>query len=247
MQMGRHRNPVLNRTLGRALLTVALAASFGPECGIDRPQSLAAPIGDIAATPIPQTVSDIWISPRIIAAPQSGSASQFRRGWNITGPDLCRAMREAGFQTTNWRAASLRSQSYECNFLRFFQRDQMRPLKSAFIRVRGNARGEILDIRGMLVDPTTLADGNVDHDMMRMFEIVIEQTRWSDLRGVIPRIRQLQDTEHRGFGARFLFTREEEGRKRYSFSLSLDRDQKHETRTLTYFRRTDSFRDRSAN
>lgn len=149
----------------------------------------------------------------------------------MSGPALCRAMGSAGFDMTEWKAASLRSISYECNHLRFIERDPSHPLRSVFMRVRGNARGEILDIRGMLVDPPTLADGGLDQELMRVFETIIDQTRWFDVRRVLPLVQKLENAEHAGFGAKFIFAREAGDRPRYSFALMVETSRETQMQT----------------
>jgi hypothetical protein len=218
---------VTGRFLSRRMISVLLyGASFfvlaaypalvlAPAPSLPRPEKSARLVRhDRPAVTIPARL--------ITSESRSAEIDGFRREWHVSGPALCEAMAQAGLSVTKWRAASLRSLSYECNFLRISQRDGFRPLKSVFLRVSGNARGEISGIRGMVLVPTMTPDSEVRADITRLFETIMAQTGWVDMRSVLPSMIDLKDVDFDQFGARFHFAKvqsDEEAGHRFAFSL----------------------------
>lgn len=177
----------------------------------------------------------IEIPPRLIEMPTLESTSQFLRVWQVSGPRICKALRDAGIEMTEWRAASMRSVSYECYFQRIYKRDEVRPLSSSYLRIRGNARGEILDIRAKIVGPKMDAEGRLDPALMRIFETFVEQAGWNDFQDTLDTIRSLHDVEHERFGADFSFTRDAESENSFTFMLALAASAGPQARTRAYF------------
>jgi hypothetical protein len=177
----------------------------------------------------------VSIPQRLIEIPKLDLASQFVRTWRVSGPDICKALREAGIETTEWRAASMRSASYECYFQRIYKRDEVRPLSSIFLKIRGNARGDILEIRAKIIGPNTDAQGRLDPALMRIFETLVQQVGWSDFQDALPPIRSLRDVEYEHFGAYFSFTREGTSENSFNFTLVLGASSGPQTRTKAYF------------
>ena len=182
--MGSAKSQVLKIGIWRAVLATGMVMSFASECGIGSGGDFSWPREAILPAGSSKPYAQIWLFARVIAPHDGSLIVPFNRTWLTTGPSLCGAMGAAGFDMTEWKAASLRSITYECNYLRFFDRDQSRSVRSAFLRIRGNVRGEILDIRGTLVDPPTDPDGGLPSELMRLFDTIIEQTRWMDLKRV---------------------------------------------------------------
>jgi hypothetical protein len=191
----------------------------------------AVPAG--ARMPAPEAA--VWTSGRLIEAPRPEIASQFVRMWRVSGPDICKALREGGIETSEWRAASMRSTSYECYFQRVYKQDEARPLSSTYLKIKGNAKGDIFEMRGKILGPKTDAEGRLDSSLMRIFEILVQQVRWSDLQETLVPIRSLQDVEYRGFGASFNFARETANESGFTFELSLEGDPGPQMRTRSYF------------
>jgi hypothetical protein len=177
----------------------------------------------------------VSIPQRLLETPKFELASQFVRTWRVSGPNMCKALREAGIETTEWRAASMRSASYECYFQRIYKRDEVRPLSSIFLRIRGNARGDILEIRAKIVGPNTDAQGRLDPALMRIFETLVQQVGWSDFQDALPPIRSLRDVEYEHFGTYFSFTREAASENSFNFMLVLGASSGPQTRTKAYF------------
>nr|WP_220355023.1 DUF6030 family protein [Rhizobium cauense] len=161
--------------------------------------------------------------------------SQFMRTWRISGPQVCAAFRDAGIEATEWRAASMRSVSCECYFQRIYERDEIRPLRSTFLRVRGNAWGEVLEISGRIVGPTTDDQGSLDPSVMRIFNVLVSQAKWGDFQDTLVPIQKLMDVRSERFGAAFEFTRTLSQEKSYDFALVLSQNSNEQSRTKAYF------------
>ncbi|EPE96542.1 DUF6030 family protein [Rhizobium grahamii] len=175
---------------------------------------------------------------RLFDSPIFELASQFLRTWRISGPEVCAAFRNAGIETTQWRAASMRSVNYECYFQRVYERDEARPLRSTFLRVRGNSRGDIFEISGRIVGPKTDDRGMLDPSLMRIFEVIVVEARWEDFQEALPSIQKLLDVRSERFGAYFDFTREPSQENSYNFALVLSQDSDQQARTRAYFSET---------
>ncbi|MCS3743392.1 hypothetical protein FHT76_007638 [Rhizobium sp. BK176] len=172
---------------------------------------------------------------RLFDAPVSELTSQFSRTWRISGPEICTAFRDAGIDTTQWRAASMRSVNYECYFQRIYERDEVRPLRSTFLRVRGNPSGDITEITGRIVGPNTDDQGVLDPSLMRIFEVIVGQAGWGDFQEALIPVQKLADTRYERFGAYFDFRREPSQENSYNFSLVLSQASDQQTRTRAYF------------
>ncbi len=172
---------------------------------------------------------------RLFDAPSSELTSQFIRKWRVSGPQICAALRDAGIEATEWRAASMRAVSYECYFQRIYERDDIRPLRSTFLRVRGNALGEVLEISGRIVGPTTDDQGGLDPSLMRIFEVLVSEVRWGDFQDTLIPIQKLLDIRCERFGASFEFRRELSRENSYDFTLVLSQTSNQQARTRAYF------------
>ncbi len=174
-------------------------------------------------------------STRLIENPQPDVASQFVQMWRVSGPEICSALREAGIETSEWRTASMRSTTYECYFQRVYKQTEARPLSSTFVKIKGNARGDVFEIRGKILGPKTADDGSLDPALMRLFETMVHQVRWSDLQETLAPIRGLHDVEYRRYGAYFSFSRDDTSENGFNFALNLGASPGPQTRTRQYF------------
>jgi hypothetical protein len=187
----------------------------------------------VAFTPPPAQPVEIPV--RLIEAPEPEVAAQFLRMWRVSGPTVCKALRDAGIETSEWRAPSMRSASHECYFQRIYKKNDVRPLNSVFLRVKGNASGDIVEIRGRLVGPPTDAEGRLDVGHMKIFETLVRQAGWSDFQDALAPIRSLRDFENERFGAYFSFRRDTESQDSYNFMLVVAAGSGPQTRTKAYF------------
>jgi hypothetical protein len=177
----------------------------------------------------------VSIPPRLVEIPVLETAGQFLRTWQVTGPKICNALRKAGIETTEWRAASMHSSSYECYFQRVYKRNEVRPLSSTYVKIRGNARGEIFEIRAKILGPKTDAQGRLDPTLMRLFEILVQQAGWNDFHDTLIPIQSLRDVEDQRFGADFRFARDADSENGFNFALVLQANPGAQTRTRAYF------------
>jgi hypothetical protein len=203
---------------------------FGGE-PIRAPRVTARPFEVPTSSPAPA----VSIPQRLIEAPKLELAGQFLRTWRVSGPNMCKALREAGIEMTEWRAPSMRSTSHECYFQRIFTQDEGRPLSSIFLRIRGNARGDILEIRGKINGPSIDGQGRLDPALMRIFETLVDQLRWSDFQETLIPIRSLRDVECESFGVNFSFTRQAANENSFNFMLVLAATPGPQTRTRAFF------------
>jgi hypothetical protein len=187
----------------------------------------------VEATMPPQAL--VTVPRRLVEEPKPELAAQFLRIWRISGPDMCKALREAGIDMTDWHAPSTRSTSHECYFQRVYDQDGSRPISSIYVKIRGNSKGDILEIKGKINGPVTDDQGHLDPALMRMFETLVQKARWSDFHDVLEPVRNLRDVERECFGASFSFTREAAGENRFNFMLLIDPQTGPQTRTRAYF------------
>ncbi|MBY5312961.1 exopolysaccharide synthesis protein [Rhizobium leguminosarum] len=207
--------PFETRTLNKAARSPRIAARPDP----------AAP------SPLPSTS----ISLQLIEVPKLELASQFLRIWRVSGRNMCGALREAGIEMSEWKAASMRNRSYECYFQRIYERDEVRPLSSTFVKVRGDEMGGILDIRAKIIGPTTDAQGRLAPAVLRIFEIIVKQACWRDFEDTLASIQNLRNVEYERFGSYLSFTREADSANIFNFVLGLKATSNSQVKTKTYF------------
>ncbi|WP_222366816.1 DUF6030 family protein [Rhizobium leguminosarum] len=208
-------DPFENRALNKAARSPRIAARPDP----------AAP------SPLPLTSIPL----QLIEIPKLELASQFLRMWRVSGSNFCGALREAGIDMSEWKAASMRNRSYECYFQRIYERDEVRPLSSTFVKVRGDEMGDILEIRAKIIGPTTDAQGRLAPAVLRIFEIIVKQACWRDFEDTLASIQNLQNVEYERFGSYLSFTREAGGANIFNFVLGLKATSSSQVKTKTYF------------
>ncbi|ANP89071.1 DUF6030 family protein [Rhizobium leguminosarum] len=184
-----------------------------------------------APSPLPPTSMSL----QLIEIPKLELASQFLRMWRVSGSNFCGALREAGIEMSEWKAASMRNRSYECYFQRIYERDEVRPLSSTFLKVRGDELGDILEIRAKIIGPTTDAQGRLAPAVLRIFEIIVKQACWRDFEDTLASIQNLQNVEYDRFGSYLSFTREAGGANIFNFVLGLKATSSSQVRTKAYF------------
>lgn len=211
----------------------SVARYFGAQISENAPPQPVVAEPAAVSTPAPPRSTDIPV--RLIEAPEPEVAGQFLRMWRVSGPVICKAFRDAGIETSEWRAPSMRSTSRECYFQRIYRRNDVRPLSSVFLRVKGSASGDIVEIRGKLVDPPMDAEGRLDAGHMKIFETLVRQAGWSDFQDALAPIRSLRDFENERFGAYFSFKRDAASADSYNFMLVVAAGSGPQTRTKAYF------------
>ncbi len=136
---------------------------------------------------------------------------------------------------SEWKAASMRNRSYECYFQRVYERDEVRPISSTFLKIRGDEMGNILEIRAKIIGPTTDAQGRLAPAILRIFEIIVKQACWHDFEDTLASIQNLRNVEYERFGSYLSFTREAGGDNNFNFVLGLKATSGSQERTKTYF------------
>ncbi|ANK95433.1 hypothetical protein AMK01_PD00554 (plasmid) [Rhizobium sp. N6212] len=204
----------------------------------NRAPNKAAPSARLAVRSDPAASSPrptISISRHLMELPKLDLASQFLRMWLVSGANICGALREAGIEVSEWKAASMRNRDYECYFQRIYERDEARPLSSTFLRVRGDGTGNIVEIRAKIVGPKIDAEGLLAPEVLRIFEIIVKQACWRDFEDALASIQSLRDVEAERFGSYLSFTREAGSENRFSFALGLKAAPGSQARTRAYF------------
>ncbi|OWV98071.1 DUF6030 family protein [Rhizobium sp. R693] len=186
-------------------------------------------------TAAPSPFPSISISPYLMEIPKLELASQFLRTWRVSGPHICGALREAGIEMSEWKSASIRNRNYECYFQRIYERNEVRPLSSTYLRVRGNEIGDIMEIGAKLVGPDTDAQGRLSPAVLRIFEIIVKQACWPDFEDALTSIQNLRTVEYERFGAHLSFTREAGSENSFNFALGLKAISDSQMRTKTFF------------
>ncbi|UWM84706.1 DUF6030 family protein [Rhizobium sp. SRDI969] len=182
---------------------------------------------------VPSPLLSTTISLQLIEVPKLELASQFMRVWRVSGRNMCGALREAGIEMSEWKAASMRNRSYECYFQRIYERDEVRPTSSTFLKVRGDEMGNILEIRAKIIGPSTDAQGRLAPAVLRIFEIIVKQACWHDFEDTLASIQDLRNVEYERFGSYLSFTRE--AGNNFNFVLGLKATSGPQVRTKTYF------------
>lgn len=171
--------------------------------------------------PAPPAPKSVPVNPRLWLAPEPNVASALRRIWQMSGPDMCHALRAAGIGMSEWKAAAIGGPLYECSYERIYRKDGDRILSSLFVIVRGDATGRITSMRAKLVDPPQRAGGGLDPALVSIFETMLTQSRWGDFDAQLEAIRSLRDVRKEGFGAAMSFTREFDDSRNFNFLLTL--------------------------
>ncbi|WP_183913837.1 DUF6030 family protein [Rhizobium lentis] len=167
--------------------------------------------------------------------PMAQTASTFLRTWRISGAEMCAALRHAGIQTSEWAAASFNADTFECFFEHNGKREKDQLPSSIFVIVRGDAAGTINNMRVKIVNPETDQYGQLDPNILRIFEVMLSQPQWLDFHEALSAIKNLRDIKEDGFGASITFSREVLNPDRYNFTLSLDAASGPQKRTRDYF------------
>ncbi|MBY5370156.1 DUF6030 family protein [Rhizobium leguminosarum] len=204
----------------------------------DRALDKAARSSHTAARPdpaVPSPLLSTTIPLQLIEVPKLELASQFMRVWRVSGRNMCGALREAGIEMSEWKAASMRNRSYECYFQRIYERDEVRPTSSTFLKVRGDEMGNILEIRAKIIGPSTDAQGRLAPAVLRIFEIIVKQACWHDFEDTLASIQDLRNVEYERFGSYLSFTREAGSGNNFNFVLGLKATSGPQVRTKTYF------------
>ncbi|MFL5009723.1 DUF6030 family protein [Rhizobium sp.] len=184
---------------------------------------------------VPSPLLSTTISLPLIEVPKLELASQFMRVWRVSGRNMCGALREAGIEMSEWKAASMRNRSYECYFQRIYERDEVRPTSSTFLKVRGDEMGNILEIRAKIIGPSTDAQGRLAPAVLRIFEIIVKQACWHDFEDTLASIQDLRNVAYERFGSYLSFTREAGSGNNFNFVLGLKATSGPQVRTKTYF------------
>ncbi|MBB3138766.1 hypothetical protein FHS26_006545 [Rhizobium pisi] len=201
----------------------------------DRALDKAARSSRIAAGPYVAAPRPISISRHLVEIPKFDLASQFLRVWLVSGANICGALREAGIEVGEWKAASMRNRDYECYFQRVYERDEVRPLSSTFVKVRGNETGDLVEIRAKIVGPKVDVQGRLAPAVLRIFETIVKQACWRDFEDTLASIQSLRDVEYERFGAYLSFTREAGSENSFNFALGLKAASASQARTRAYF------------
>ncbi|MDR9809734.1 DUF6030 family protein [Rhizobium hidalgonense] len=223
-------------------IVVFLTEIRQPEAPIDRFEDRAlnkaprsSPIAVRPDTAAPSPLPTMSISLKLMEVPNPKLAGQFLRMWRVSGQNICGALRQAGIEMSEWKAASMRNRSYECYFQRIYERDEVRPISSTFVKVRGNEMGDVVEIRAKLIGPTTDAEGRLAPAVLRIFEIIVKQACWRDFEDTLASIRNLRNIEYERFGSYLSFTREAGSGNNFNFVLGLKATSASQVRTKTFF------------
>ncbi|MBX5044559.1 exopolysaccharide biosynthesis protein [Rhizobium lentis] len=187
------------------------------------------------ALPRPMPPASVTLPLHAIEPPVAQTASTFIRTWRISGAAMCAALRDAGVQTSEWAAASFNAETFECFFEHSGKREKDQLPSSIFVIVRGDAAGTINNMRVKIVNPQTDQNGQLDPNILRIFEIMLQQPQWLDFHEALNAIKNLRDIKEDGFGASISFSREVLNPGRYNFTLSLDASSGPQKRTRSYF------------
>lgn len=171
-----------------------------------------------AAPPPPKTIP---VNPRLFLDAEPNIASGLRRIWQMTGPDMCKTLRSSGVDMSEWKAAAIGAQIFECSFEKIYRKEGERTASSLFVMVRGDTAGRITSMRVKLVDPPRQAGGDLDPALVTIFDTMLTQSRWGDFGEQLTAIRKLRDIRKEGFGAAMSFTREFDDDRNYNFLLTL--------------------------
>lgn len=187
------------------------------------------------ALPRPTPPATFTFPLHIIEPPVAQTASTFLRTWRISGPAMCAALRNAGIETSDWAAASFNADTFECIFEHGGKQERDQLPSSIFVIVRGDSAGAIINMRVKIINPETDQNGQLDPNILRIFETMLRQPQWLDFHETLNAIKNLRDIKEDGFGASINFSREVLNPGRYNFTLALDATSGPQKRTRNYF------------
>lgn len=195
----------------------------------------------VAAKPAPQKAfrsaepAIISLSPHLLEEPHEELVGGFLRVWRITGPAMCKILRDTDIAAGAWAPAVFDAGAFECSFERIYEKQEDRILSSLFLVVRGNPDGTMANIRIKIVKPKTGAYGLLDANIFHVFETILTQLHWMDCRNALAEIQQLKDVKAECFGTSINFAQETINSGSFNFTLSLRAASGPETKTQNYF------------
>jgi hypothetical protein len=173
--------------------------------------------------------------PYLVSTPDISLSAAFIRIWRVSGPEMCRSMRLAGIEMSEWSPSALGGEAYECSTEA--QGDvNAGASRSVFIMIRGNAAGDVSSARIKMVNPR-IEEGRLGDDDMAPFLAVLSQPLWLNLDETLDKIRTLNAVDEQKLGTTITFEREYSNPSNFNFILTLRGANVAQERTEAYFSR----------
>jgi hypothetical protein len=156
-------------------------------------------------------VQQMHYPPRFLSGIADNSLSAFARDMRITGSDMCAHFAAGGFALADggWQASQMDGKIFECQSQETRKAvDGSSDFSSFFLSIRGTASGQINSIRMKLAAPPGDDGKAMMQKLLDALSIMIEQTRWHDLRPAIDHAKQRDTYETINFGISFSLKRE---------------------------------------
>lgn len=147
-------------------------------------------------------VQNVSLPPHLLKFEQVGDRASFARDFVVSGNELCDRFTAAGFSNPRgWHASPVNIRSFECMAdLAAGNASNPAERASLFLEIRGEASGEIRSIRMKAVAPETPDGAAILTKLEETLGLVIAQTHWADLAGMLEPARRMQPYQAQHFG-----------------------------------------------
>ncbi len=159
----------------------------------------------------------------------------FLRRWKLSGQTLCDKIALAGFAVGPWHPSAFDGSTFECSFQTPGSEAAKGEPPSLFVIVRGNARGEVGNIRVKAILPETDAGKALQGKFQNLLATIVEAVRWRDFGDAVERIGRLENVTQTSWGARIVFSHEFAEPRRFNLILDLDRPTGDQKASGTFF------------
>lgn len=144
----------------------------------------------------------VYLPPHLLKFEQSDDRPSFARDFVLSGKDLCDRFTAAGFSNPQgWHVSPVNIRNFECMAdLAAGKAEDHVQRASLFLEIRGEASGDIRSIRMKAVAPETSDGAAILTKLEEMLTLVIAQTHWADLAGILEPARRMQPYQAQHFG-----------------------------------------------
>ena len=144
----------------------------------------------------------VYLPPHLLKFEQSGDRPSFARDFVLSGKDLCDRFTAAGFSNPQgWHVSPVNIRNFECMAdLAAGKAQDPAQQASLFLEIRGEASGDIRSIRMKAVAPKTPDGAAILAKLEEMLALIIGQTHWADLAGMLEPARRMQAYQAQHFG-----------------------------------------------
>jgi hypothetical protein len=169
----------------------------------------------------------------------SSAPGAFVRTWRQTGDSLCAKLEQAGVAVGRWEQSAPGATTFECTNAPVGAAETS-DTPSLVVTARGTF-SQVTDVRVKVVVPFTPAGMAVRDRFLSVVAMLIDQTRWLDLKASVASISRLENVAQPAFGAKLTFFHEYNNIRRCTLLLELQSQTPQERLASAYFEKVKWF------